>query len=173
MLKRYQRKIIQKGYCYDAVRDYVKWPNGLKLHRDLIIHHGISVMIPMIDKSHMILIRQYRYGADGYLWELPAGTISKGETPLHCAKREIQEEIGYKAKKWEKITYAYASPGFNTEKIHSFVARDLAKVEQCLERDEILTPKVFSLKEVKKMIKDKKIKDAKTLIPLLYFFMNK
>lgn len=168
--KRYTRKSIHKGYCFEVVRDHVKWPNGLKLHRDLIIHGGISVMIPVANEKELILIRQFRYGADSYLWELPAGTIGKGESPLQCAKREIQEEIGFKASRWKKIASFYVSPGFNTEKVHCFTASNLKKTRTNLERDEILESQVLPFKEVVRMIKTNKIRDAKSLIPLFYFF---
>ena len=71
------------------------WPTNKKLSRDLILHPGISVIVPQLDKTHLVLIRQYRYGAGKVLWEIPAGTVDRGESALHCAKREIEEEIGY------------------------------------------------------------------------------
>ncbi len=169
-IKRYSRKKIFNGYCFDVVIDKVLWPNQKRLHRDLIIHPGISVVIPQLDANHLILIEQYRYGAGGRLWEIPAGTIDKGETPLQCAAREIQEEIGYKARKVTKLTSCFASPGFSTEIIHCFVATDLVKTQTALEDDEILRMKIFSLAEVKKMLRARKIRDAKTLVPLLYYF---
>jgi ADP-ribose pyrophosphatase len=173
MLKRFSRQTIYKGYCFDLVRDAVLWPNGLKLDRDLIVHPGVSVVIPVIDNHHLILVHQYRYGARKKLWEIPAGTICKRETPLKCAKREMEEEIGYRAKKWKKILTVYPSPGFNTEIIHCYKAYNLKKTMTNLEDDEILTDKIFSMREVKKMIRQKKIQDAKSLIPLFYFFREK
>ena len=172
-IKRYSRKKKFSAYCFDAVVDEVRWPNGERLKRDLIIHPGVSVILPQIDRSHLLLIRQYRYGPDKYLWEIPAGTIDPPESPLACAKREIAEEIGYKAYKWKKIVSCYASPGFNTENIHCFLAQDLVKTEARLEHDEIIEPKIFSFREVRKMVKDRKIQDAKTLVPLLYFLNEK
>lgn len=169
-VKRYWRKKIFKGYCFDVVIDNVLWPNQKRLNRDLIVHDGVSVVIPQLDAHHLILIEQYRYGAGGLLWEIPAGTLAKNETPLECAKREIQEEIGYKAHQFKKLTSCFASPGFSTEIIHCFLATDLKKTKTALEDDEILRMKVFSFAEVKKMLRTRKIRDAKTLIPLLYFF---
>ena len=171
--KRLSRKKMYSAYCFDVFKDQVRWPNGLKLDRDLIVHGGISVMIPVLDQDHIILIRQYRYGAKDYLWEIPAGTIHKREKPLACAKREIQEEIGYQAKTWKNILNFYASPGFNTEIIHSFVASDLKKTKTALEADEILEAKTFSLKQAARLIRTKKIRDAKSLIPLFYYLLEK
>jgi ADP-ribose pyrophosphatase len=165
-----RRRNIFKGYCFDVTSDRVLWPNGVTLERSLIIHPGITVMVPLLDKNHLILIHQYRYGADRVLWEVPAGTLKKAEKPLLCARRELQEEIGYRAWNWKKLASVYASPGFNTEIMHCFLAQELEKTKSCLEPDEILEPKVFSLRETKKMIESGKIKDAKTLIALFYFF---
>ena len=172
MLKRFSRKRIYKGYCFDVVRDAVRWPNGLKLDRDLIIHAGVSVMIPVVDKEHIILIRQFRYGAGKALWEIPAGTIHENETPLACAKREMEEEIGYQAKRWKKITAVYPSPGFNTEVIHCYAAYGLLKTKTNREEDEILSPRVFSFAKLRKMICQKEIQDAKSLIPLFYYLKD-
>lgn len=165
-----RRRSVFKGYCFDVTSDRVLWPNGATLERSLIIHPGITVMVPRLDKDHLILIHQYRYGADRVLWEVPAGTLKKGEAPILCARRELQEEIGYRAQHWKKLASVYASPGFNTEIMHCFLAEGLQMTKNCLEPDEILEPKVFSLRETKKMIENGKIKDAKTLIALFYFF---
>ena len=165
-----RRKNIFKGYCFDVMSDRVVWPNGVTLERSLIVHPGITVMVPLLDKKHLILIHQYRYGADRALWEVPAGTLKKAEAPLVCARRELQEEIGYLARSWKKLASVYASPGFNTEIMHCYLAQGLEKTKNGLEPDEILEPKIFSLRETKKMIESGKIKDAKTLIALFYFF---
>ncbi len=162
-----------RGYSFQAVIDDVLWPNGRRLKRDLILHRGISVMIPLLDPKHMILIRQYRYGAGRTLWEIPAGTIDGRESPLACAQREIEEEIGYKARNWKKIISFYPCPGFSTEIIHTFLASGLVKTKTQLESDEILEPHIFNLKEVARMIKAKQIRDAKSLVPLFYFLTEK
>ena len=172
-IKRFNRRPVFQGYSFNAVIDDVLWPNGRRLKRDLILHRGISVMVPQLDSNHLVLIRQYRYGAGRMLWEIPAGTIDAKESPLACAKREIQEEIGYKAKNWKKIISFYPCPGFSTEIIHSFLASGLVKTQAQLENDEILEPHLFSLKETAKMIKAKQIIDAKSLVPLFYFLKEK
>lgn len=169
MIQRHSRKKIYRGYCFEVVRDEVTWPNRLRLKRDLIIHPGISVMIPLLDKNHVVLVRQFRYGANQMLWEIPAGTIDGKERPLSCAKRELAEEIGYSAKKWKKIARFYSSPGFNTKIVHCFLATHLVPRKSSLEADEILRAKVFSVGEVERMIRDRKIRDAKSLVPLFYF----
>lgn len=166
--KRLSRKKIYAGYAFDVVVDRVVWPNGRTYSRDLILHGGITVIVPFLDKDHLVLLRQYRYGAQDILWEIPAGTIGKGERPLACAKREIVEETGYRAAKWKKIASFFASPGFNTEKIHAFEAHGLSEGESELEEDEVLETRIVSLKETARLIKARKICDAKSLVPLFY-----
>ena len=171
-IKRFSRKTVFKGYCFDLVVDKVLWPNRTKLNRDLIVHPGISVVVPLLDRNHMILLRQYRYGAKSVLWEIPAGTIGRRESALVCAKRELEEEIGYRAEKWKKLAFCFASPGFNTEIINCFAASELVKTKASLEDDEVLSVKVVSIEDVKKMIRTRKIKDAKSLVALFYFLMD-
>ena len=171
--KRLSRKKIFSGYAYDVVVDRVIWPNGKTYARDLIVHGGITVIVPFLDKEHLILLRQYRYGAQAILWEIPAGTIGKGERPLACAKREIVEETGYRASKWKKITSFFASPGFNTEEIHAFEAHGLIQGEAALEEDEVLETRVVSLKKTVRLIKGLKIRDAKSLVPLFYILTER
>tara|TARA_Y100000031_G_C8200523_1_gene375985 strand:- start:1 stop:534 length:534 start_codon:yes stop_codon:yes gene_type:complete len=167
------REKMCEGYCFEVVADQVIWPNGKKVKRSLIIHPGISVMVPVLDTDRLILIKQYRYGSKNLLWELPAGTINPGETPLQCAKREIEEEIGYKAKRLEKMISCYSSPHFSTEIVHCFVATDLIKTKINLDDDEIIEAKVFPVKKVKDMINGGKIQDAKTLVALFYYLYYK
>ena len=121
----------------------------------------------------MILLRHYRYGANQVLWEIPAGTIEKEETASDCAKRELEEETGYQARRWKKLMSCFASPGFNTEVIHCYLAQDLRKVQVQLEDDDVLEMRVVSIKEVKKMILQKQIRDAKSLVALFYFFAHR
>jgi len=172
-IKRFSRRQVFKGYCFDVVLDNVQWPNGKRLKRDLVLHGGISVIVPLLDRDHVILIRQYRYGADRMLWEIPAGTMRKGESPIACAKREIEEEIGFTASRWKKFGACYASPGYNTEVINCFLASGLKKTKKNLEADEVLEEKIFSVEKVEKMIDAGKIIDAKSLVALFYFLRGR
>ncbi len=165
-----KRQEVFKGYCFDVSVDEVIWPNGQRLKRSLVRHPGISVMVPELGQERIILVRQYRYGADEVLWELPAGTLKPRESALSCAKRELQEEIGYRAGRWRKLGACYASPGFNTEIINCFHAWDLKETSSALEEDEILEPKIFTFGEVRTIMRGGKIRDAKTLVALYYFF---
>lgn len=171
--RRLKRKKTYRGYCFELVRDTVIWPNRRKLERDLILHGGISVILPEIDPGHLILIRQYRYGADQNLWELPAGTIHPKETPLRCAQREILEETGFQARRWKPLGTFWTSPGYNTEKVFAYRASGLRPSRQALEDDEILTPHVFPVSTVRRMLLGGRIRDSKSIIPLFYYFHQK
>ena len=173
MIKRYQRKKICSAYCFNVVRDDVLWPNGKRSERELLIHPGISVMLPLLGRNQIILVRQYRYGADRELWELPAGTLAKGEEPLPCAKREMEEEIGYRARAWSKLASCYVSPAFSTEIMHLFLARNLFETQTRREEYEVMKSQTFKISEVRSMLHHRKIRDAKTLIGFFYFFGRK
>ncbi|MBC8374589.1 MAG: NUDIX hydrolase [FCB group bacterium] len=171
-MKLLNRKQIYKGYCFDLFEDQVVWVNGKQLDRVLIQHPGISVMLPILDSDRLMLVNQYRYGAQANLWEIPAGTINVGEDPLHCAQRELEEEIGYKARKWKPMVACYSSPHYSSEMIHAFVAEDLVKTEDDLDDDEVIEVRVFTRDEVQEMIRSGQIVDAKSLVTLLSYFSN-
>jgi ADP-ribose pyrophosphatase len=171
-MKLLSRKNIYKGYCFDLFEDEVIWVNGKKLKRSLIQHPGISVMLPVLDKDRIMLVNQYRYGVQDNTWELPAGTINIGESPLQCAQREIEEELGYQAKKWTKIISCYSSPHYSTEIVHSFIAEDLLKTETNLDEDEVIEVRIFTKQKVKKMMREGAVVDAKTLVTLFSYFNN-
>jgi len=166
------RKNIYKGYCFDLFEDQVVWVNGKTLDRALIQHPGISVMLPVLDSDRLILVNQYRYGAQTNLWELPAGTIDVGETPLAFAQRELEEEIGFKAESWTPAISCYSSPHYSSEMVHAFIAEDLIKTENNLDDDEVIEVKVFKNDEVRQMLTSGQIKDAKTLVALPSYFMK-
>ncbi|MBX7170765.1 MAG: NUDIX hydrolase [Pyrinomonadaceae bacterium] len=135
--------------------------------RDLILHSGSAVIIPVFDDKTVALVRQYRHAAQKYLLELPAGSLEKGETPENCAAREIQEEIGYRAEKIELLTEFYVSPGFLNEKMFVFLATELTEVGQNLDDDEMLSVERFSFPEIYQMIKQGEFEDAKTMLGLI------
>jgi len=151
---------------------------GKTTTRGMIRHPGICVIAPFVDDDHIALMRQYRYAAEGELWELPAGTLNgreenqrmiATETPEACAARELSEETGYEAEALEKVCECYAMPGSSDEIIHVFFARGLKRHEQSLDEDEIINEiRLFSAKELEEMIGRGEIRDAKTLVGLFY-----
>jgi len=122
-------------------------------------------VLPVDESGKIILVKQYRFPAKKELWEIPAGKLKRGEKPELGAKRELKEETGFEAKKLKKIGEYFVSPGYTSEYQYLFVAKDLKKGKQLLEKDEIIKKaKAFSLNEILKMIKNKKIIDAKTIL---------
>jgi ADP-ribose pyrophosphatase len=123
------------------------------------------------DEARVLLVRQYRYAAGQYLWELPAGRIDKGENKLAAAKRELLEETGVKAKKWKRLFQFYASPGFLDETMDVYLARDLTLGVAQPEEDEQISLRFYLLSEALGMVVSNKIRDAKTMTSLLWMYM--
>ena len=163
-----KRKKIYSGRIIKLYKDIIHIKNK-NLIREVIDHPGSVVIIPLLNKKNneIILIKQFRYAINKNIFELPAGTLKKNETPYACAKRELEEETGYKAKKIKKITEFYPSPGIMTEKMHLFVAYDLSQTTQKPDIDEKIKVVKLKLKDALKMIFKGKIKDAKTIAGLL------
>lgn len=141
-----------------------------EIARSVVRHAGSAVMLAMDEKKRILLVRQYRLPADRYLWELPAGKVDPGEKPLQAAKRELAEETGYKAKKWEKLASFFVSPGYVEERMTIFLAKNLTAGEATPMDDEQIETRWFKRKEIAAMIESGKIEDAKTIIG---FFMAK
>lgn len=152
---------------FTVTQDQAIDPDGFEIKRAIIQHGGSAVMMAVDEKKRILLVRQYRLPARDFLWELPAGRVDKGETVLQAAKRELQEETGYKAKKWTKLAEFFVSPGFLAEKMTVFLAEDLKEGEQEPMEDERIQVQWFRPKELDAMIAAGKIKDAKTMIGFL------
>lgn len=157
---------IYKGKIFDvheaAIRD-----GEIRYKREIVTHKGSAVIIPVFDDKTVALVRQYRYAAEAYLLEIPAGTLNLSENPESGARRELEEEIGVTANKIEKLTEFYVSPGFLTEKMHLYLATELTETAQNLEQDELLTIERISFQEAFNKIKNGEIVDAKTMIGLI------
>jgi ADP-ribose pyrophosphatase len=149
-------------------------PGGKKSERDVIRHNG-SVVILAIDniKSKkdpwIVMERQYRHAATQYLWELPAGKLDPGEEALAGAQRELEEETGYRARKWEPLVEYYGSPGFLGESMKVFLAQGLVAGEAHPEDDEEIEFRLVKMSEIVKMIEKGAIKDGKTLCSVLLY----
>ncbi len=143
--------------------DEVELPNGHKSGREVVRHPGASAVLALDRKSFIVLERQYRYPVDEVLWEIPAGKLDKDEEPLKCAKRELKEETGLMAKRWEELGFIYTTPGFSDEKIYLFFASNLKKGDLNLDEDEFVEVKLFSKSEVEHMIVENEIVDSKTI----------
>ena len=140
---------------------------GFEIRRSVVRHAGSAVMMAVDEKKRVLLVRQYRLPAESYLWELPAGRLDPGEKPLQAAKRELIEENGYRARKWTKLAAFFVSPGYVQERMTLFVATGLTAGEATPMDDERIETRWFTRKELKEMIRDGKVEDAKTMLGFL------
>ncbi|MEP7214393.1 MAG: NUDIX hydrolase [Acidobacteriota bacterium] len=154
---------IYKGKIFDINVDSIR-EGDVEYKREIVVHKGSCVVIPVFDDGTVALVRQYRHAAGKYLLEICAGTLNAGENPEIGARRELEEEIGVTAGKIEKLCEFYVSPGFLTEKMHLYLATELTETRQMLEPDEILTVERYSLPQALEMTRTGQIEDAKTII---------
>ena len=146
---------------------------GRQVKREMVEHRGAAAMIGFDEKEKIILVKQHRF-PHGYVLEIPAGTLEKGEDPKDCAFREMQEETGYKAKKMSHLLSYYPSIGYNSEIIHCYVATGLVKVSEIEpDNDEFITVVKMDLKKLIGMIKSGKIQDSKTICAVLTYAAKK
>ena len=147
-----------------VTQDHALDPDGFEIHRAIVQHGGSAVMMPVDAKGRILLVRQYRLPARRYLWELPAGRLDPGETVLKAARRELQEETGYRATKWKKLISFWASPGYVAEKMTIYVATGLTAGESHQMEDERIRTRWFQPGEIERAIRAGRIADAKTII---------
>lgn len=164
-------RTVYRGPVFWVTTDDVEEPGGVRARRD-VIHHTGSVVILAVEESgsspRVLLERQYRHAANGYLWEIPAGRIDKGELPLPAAKRELIEETGYTAAKWRRIFTFYASPGFVAETMSVYLATGLRAGKAQPEADEVIQQRMVPLAAAVRMVLRGTIRDAKTISSVLW-----
>ena len=162
-------EILYKGKVFDHQVDKIEYESGNKGIREIAIHPGGAVVVPIKDDGKIILVKQFRYPFQKTLIELPAGKLDKGEDPLICATRELEEETGYKAKEIKKLGEIYTAPGYCTEILHIYSAKGLTTGNHNREEGEhgmeILE---LTLNELENMISKGKITDAKTIVGIYY-----
>jgi ADP-ribose pyrophosphatase len=163
------QKTLYHGPVFDVRRDHLIEPDGLEVTRDVVVHPGSVVVLPIFDYGRILLIRQYRHSAGQYLWELVAGRIDRGEKPVAAARRELSEETGYTARRYRKLLYLYPTPGFVQEGMFIFAAEGLREGEAHPEEDEKIVPRIFALKEAERWIREGKICDGKSVAGILYY----
>jgi ADP-ribose pyrophosphatase len=167
-------KVVFECPLFKVRHDRLIEPGGKHAERDVIRHNG-SVVILALDRSSskkdpwVVIERQYRHAANQYLWELPAGKLDAGEEPLVGAQRELEEETGYRAKKWRPLVEYFASPGFLGESMKVFLAEGLVAGDAHPEEDEQIEIRLVRLSEVIKMIERGAILDGKTLTSVLLY----
>lgn len=152
--------------------DEVRFPDGSTGSLEMVRHPGASAVLPILtpddDDPEVLLIRQYRYAADGYLYEVPAGRLDAGENPEQCAHRELREETGYTAERVERLFTMFTTPGFTDEKIHLFLATGLRTGDSEREADEFLELVPTRMSQALSMVEKGEIQDSKTALTLLY-----
>ena len=159
---------IYQGRIIDLYQDKVKLPDGRITTREIVKHPGAVVILAVTKKKEIVMIKQFRKPVEEVLWELPAGTIEPGEDLISCARRELEEETGYYSRKVTKVVTFFSTPGFCDEKLTLFLAEDLEKRNKNEDVDEFILIENKKISEVLKMIKENVIKDAKTIVGILF-----
>jgi ADP-ribose pyrophosphatase len=153
--------------------DTVRFPNGTIGELEMIRHPGASAVVPFLtdptgDDPTVLLIRQYRYAAERYLYEVPAGRLDPGEAPDACARRELREETGCVAERVEHLITMYTTPGFTDEKIHLFMATGITRGEDEREADEFIETETMPLSRALSLVEQGELQDGKTALALMY-----
>lgn len=156
---------IYSGKIFDVRIDRIR-EGSAEYNREIVVHPGSAVIVPIFEDETVALVKQYRHAAREYLLELPAGALNKGESPEAAARRELEEEIGVTAANIEKLTEFYVSPGFLTEKMHIYLATGLTETAQNLDEDEFVEIVRIPLTKALALIRTAQIQDAKTIIGL-------
>ena len=169
--KTLSEKTIFQGRVFKMVRQVVLLPNKKTSVRDLILHPGAVAMIPFDAKGNVLMVRQFRKAVGKDMLEIPAGTIDPGEALITCVQRELQEEIGFKARKLSKLASYYPAPGYTTEIIHIYVAENLVPSRLDCDHDEFLEVIPMKIEKILECIRTGKIRDSKTVIGMLYYHL--
>lgn len=165
--RRIGRKEVYKGKIFTIVQDEIQFDDGSVAQWDLVVHNGASAVVPVTANKQVILVKQYRNAKDGYVLEIPAGKLEEDEDPLVCAKRELEEEIGFKAGKITKICSMFTAVGFSDERLHLYMAEELQPGKQNFDEDEYIEVVAYPIDEAVEMIFSGEICDSKTIAGLL------
>jgi ADP-ribose pyrophosphatase len=161
---------VYEGRVFGIRRDEVIEPSGVRTTRELITHPGSVVVLPVLPDGRILLIQQYRHAARQYLWELVAGRIDGGEAPKAAAARELIEETGYRATKFRIILDVFPTPGFLEERMYILLAEGLTAGKAEPEEDEKIISRAYNRKQLEEMIRNGKLRDAKSIAGILFYF---
>lgn len=168
--KTLKSELLLKGKVVTVIKDDVELSDGYKSFREVVVHPGGVVIVALTDENKIILVKQYRYPIKCVNIELPAGKLELGENPDLAAKRELEEETGYRAKDWKSLGYINTTPGICTEKLYLYMASGLEFVGEHPDEGEIIKSKEYSLNQVFDMIKSGQINDSKTICAVFRAF---
>jgi ADP-ribose pyrophosphatase len=162
------RREIYRGRIVDLGIEPVTLPNGAEVELEVVRHRGAAAVVAVDDAGCVVLIRQFRHAAGGYIWEVPAGVLDRpGETPEECAARELLEETGLRAGRLTPLTTIFTTPGFTDERIHLVLAQDLRQEQATPGHDEVIAEVARTpLREALAMIRRGDIVDSKTICGL-------
>ena len=161
-------RTVYRGRLLHVLEDEVRLSDGRVAHREYVRHPGAVMMVPILDSGTVLLVRQFRYPLARHFYEIPAGKIDPGETPLQTAQRELREECGYQARKWRHLTTIHPCIGYSDERIELFLARGLTHVGHASDDGEILEVVPMKMAAALRWVKEGKISDEKTVIDLLW-----
>jgi len=164
---------IYSGRVLNLDIDKVRFPDDSTGELEIIRHPGASAIVPFLsdpagDDPQILLIKQYRYAAEDFLYEVPAGRLDPNEAPLDCARRELLEETGCTAEHIDHLYTFYTTPGFIDERIHGFLATGITRGQSSREADEFMTLETMTLSHALELVKKGEIRDGKTAVLLLY-----
>ncbi|HVE78005.1 MAG TPA: NUDIX hydrolase [Gemmatimonadaceae bacterium] len=170
---RIESRRVYTGRIFNLDIDRVRFPDGSVGELEMIRHRGASAVVPFLsdpqgDDPQLLLLRQYRYAAEGVMYEVPAGRLDPGEEPEACARRELLEETGCTAARLDYMYTMYTTPGFTDERIHVFVASGLERGDAKRESDEFIEMVTVTLSRALELIRKGEITDGKTALAILY-----
>ena len=168
-IKIVRSQVMFKGRVFAVRRDQLIEPGVPQVTREIVVHPGSVVVLPVLADGRILVIRQYRHAIGRYMWELVAGHKEPNEDFRRGAARELREETGYTARRYRKLLEIFPSPGLLSERMVIFLAEDLTKGEAQPEEDEKIEARILTLAEIKRWIRSGKIQDAKSVAGILYY----
>ena len=165
--RRLSSRRVYAGKVLSLDLDEVEEPGGVHTRREVVRHSGSVAILALQDDGKIVLVRQYRYPVDAFVWELPAGRLDDGESPEQAAQRELQEEIGFKAGQLHNMAFFHTTPGFCDESMHVFRATGLVASKKQGDEDERIEVQAFTLSDLETMIDRGEIREGKTLVAIL------
>ena len=171
--KKTDDRLIHESCLFQIRELTLQTDDGQQHRRDLVVHPGAALVLPVTNDGSIVMIRNYRFAISRTLWELPCGTLEDSEEPLSCAARELTEETGYAAGWIKPLCEFYSCPGFVTEKIYGYLAGDLTAGQQALDETEEIEIEVLADSTVRQMVDSNEIMDAKTLAALNIYWSRK
>jgi ADP-ribose pyrophosphatase len=163
-------EIIYEGKAFGVRRDELIEPTGVRTIREVVTHPGSVVVLPVLPDGRIVMVRQYRHATRQYLWELVAGRMERGENPKTGAQRELIEETGYRAKKFTVFLDVFPTPGFLEERMYLLLAEGVTAGQAQPEEDEKIVVAAYTRKQLEQMLRAGKLKDAKSIAGLLFYF---